>query len=130
MAEREYMIGKASGVGVMLFDPKLGFLIEQPIEYIGRIASGRVDRGDVIATVLIGDMRVDEHARFIAVARVHMPGRLPTAAGAKPWAVGRRRGSFAPGRGERLRVGLVAHVPTRPHRTFIAESVVLMMVRR
>src|ERR1017187_3691418 len=56
------MIGKASGVGVMLFDPKLGFVIEQPIEYIGRIASGRVDRGDVIATVLIGDMRVEKHA--------------------------------------------------------------------
>ena len=43
MHESEYMIGEASCVCVMLFDPQVGFMVEQAVQHVGRVANGGID---------------------------------------------------------------------------------------
>lgn len=55
MAESEDMVGEAAGVGVVLFDPQVGLMVEQPVKDVGRIANCGVDNFGMKGRVLIGD---------------------------------------------------------------------------
>ena len=91
VAQAEDVIGEAGGVGEMLFDAQLGFVIEQAVENMGGVANGRVDDLGVEGRVLIGDVRVEEHAGIVAVLGVAVSGGLIVTAGAEPLRVGGRR---------------------------------------
>jgi hypothetical protein len=123
VAQREDMVGEAGRVRVMLLDPQVGLVVEQAVQDVRGIADRGVDHLGVERGILVGDVRVEGHARLGAVSGVDLPGRLPRAAGAEPLAVRGRSGPRAPvpRQGEpvlvvdefsqRLAVGLVADMP-------------------
>ena len=53
------MIGEARRVGVVLLDAQIGFVVQQTIEHIGRVAHADVDHLGVKRRVLIGDVGVE-----------------------------------------------------------------------
>jgi hypothetical protein len=59
MAESEDMIGEAAGIGVVLFDPQVGLMVEQPVKDVGGVANRGVDDLGMEGRVLIGDMRIE-----------------------------------------------------------------------
>jgi hypothetical protein len=40
MAQRKDVIGEPGGVGVVLFDPQIGLVVEQAVEHMGCVADG------------------------------------------------------------------------------------------
>jgi hypothetical protein len=40
IGESEYMISEAGCVGVMFFDPQIGFMIQEAIQNVGSVAQG------------------------------------------------------------------------------------------
>ena len=83
MAECKDLIGEASDVGVMLLDPQIGLMVEQAIENMRCITGIRGDDLGIEERVLIGDVGVEKHARFIAVAEIDLSGLLSAPAGAE-----------------------------------------------
>ena len=83
VAERKDVIGEASGVGVMLLDPQIGLMVEEAIENMRRITGIRGDYLHIEGCVLVGDVGVKEHVRFIPVAEIDLPGLLSAPAGAE-----------------------------------------------
>jgi len=121
--QSEHMVREAGRVGVVFFDPQIGFMVEQAVEDVGGIAHRGVDDFGVEGRVLVGDVGVELHAWLRAVPQVYLPGGLSSAAGPEVLPVQGRRGAVSPVGGERLaelrvgqsgqpsRVGLVADVP-------------------
>jgi hypothetical protein len=114
----------------MLFDSKLGFVVEQSVEHVGRIAHVCVDHLGVERRVLVGEMGIEQDAGLGAVLGVAVAGGFTVAVGAKPLAVARRCRAFAPVRckrqfvlgvhefGEAFRIRLVANMPSHQPREF------------
>jgi hypothetical protein len=67
VAEREDLVGEPGGVGVVLFDAQLGFVIQKAIEHMGRVADIGVDHLGVERRVLIGQMGIEQDAGLAAV---------------------------------------------------------------
>ena len=65
--QRKDMIGEPGRVGVVLFDSQLGFVIEQPVEYVRGIAHIGVDDLGIERRVLVGKVRVEQDAGLAAV---------------------------------------------------------------
>ncbi len=59
VAEAEYVISCAAGVGVVFGDLQAGLMIEQPIEDVGRLACGSGNNLGVERAKLIEDMGID-----------------------------------------------------------------------
>ena len=74
MAQRENMIARAAGVRVMLFDGQRRAVMQKPVEDMGGLAHGGREDLAVKRTVLVGDMRVEEHSRIDAVFGVDVAG--------------------------------------------------------
>ena len=53
MAQGEDVIGESAGVGVVLFDAEIGFMIEQPIKDMGRVPYRGADEFAVEWGVLV-----------------------------------------------------------------------------
>jgi hypothetical protein len=83
------VIGEPGGVGVVLFDPQLGLVVEQAVEHVGCVADGRADDLGVKRGVLIGDVCVEKDAGIITVLGVAVSAGFAMTAGAKALAVGR-----------------------------------------
>ena len=81
--QREDVIGEARRVGVVLFDPQVGFVVQQAIEHIGRVAHADVHDLGVERRVLVGYVRVERPPWAAAVFRVDVAGALGLAAGAE-----------------------------------------------
>jgi hypothetical protein len=60
------VIGQASGIRVMLFDPQIGFVMQQPVEYVGGVPYGGTDELAVEGSVRVRNVRVDCRARLVA----------------------------------------------------------------
>lgn len=117
------MIGEAGRIGVALLDPQVGLVIQQAVQDVDGVAHRGVDNLDAERRVLVGDVGVELHARFLAVLQVNLAGKLAPATGLEVLTVRRRRGAVAPICSEGLvelrvdqfgqpgRVGLVADVP-------------------
>ena len=82
------MIGEAGGVGVMLLDPQIGLMVEQAVENMRRISGIRGDHLGIEGRVLVGDVGVEEHARFVPIAQVHLPGLFSAPTGAEALSIG------------------------------------------
>jgi hypothetical protein len=89
MAQRKDVIGEPGGISVVLFDPQIGFVVEEAVEHMGCVADGRADDLGVERGVLIGDVRVEKHARIVTVLSVSVSAGFAMTAGAKALAVGR-----------------------------------------
>ena len=70
MAQGEDVIGESAGVGVVLFDAEIGFMIKQPIKDMGRVPHRGADEFAVEWGVLVRDVSVEGRARLIAVAGI------------------------------------------------------------
>ncbi len=87
--QREDVIGEACRVGVVLLDPQVGFVVQQAVEHVGRVAHADVHDLGVERRVLVGDVGVERPPWAAAVFRVDVAGALGLAAGAEVLAVRR-----------------------------------------
>ena len=89
MHQGKDVIGEAGRVGVVLLDPQVGFVIQQAVEHVGRVAHADVHDLGVERRVLVGDMGVERPPWAAAVFRIDVAGALGLAAGAEVLAVRR-----------------------------------------
>ena len=87
--QREDVIGETCRVGVVLLDAQVGFVVQQAVEDVGRIAHTDVDHLGVERRVLVGDVGIERPPRTAAVFRIDVAGALGLAAGAEVLAVRR-----------------------------------------
>lgn len=80
MHQAEHMVGEAGRVGVVFLDPQVGLVIQQAVQDVGGVAHRGVDDLDVERRVLVVDVGVELHARFLTVLQVHLCGELSPAA--------------------------------------------------
>ena len=59
----EDVVGEAGRVGVVLLDPQVGLVVEQPVEHVGGVAHRDVDDLGVERRVLVGDVGVERARR-------------------------------------------------------------------
>jgi hypothetical protein len=123
VAEAEYVIDRASGVGVMLADVDRAFVVHQSVENVRGFTGVRGDDLGIERRVAIGNVSVEFHARLRSVFGVVVGAGLAMSAGAEKLAVGRRCVAVAPypgegvgmngvdETGERGLIGLIAHMP-------------------
>ncbi len=57
--QREDVVREPCRVGVVLLDPQVGFVIQQAVEHVGRVAHADVHDLGVERRVLVGDMGVE-----------------------------------------------------------------------
>jgi hypothetical protein len=85
----EDVIGEPCRVGVVLLDAQVGFVVQQAVEHVGRVAHADIDHLGVERRVLVGDVGVESPPWAAAVFRVDVAGALGLAAGAEVLAVRR-----------------------------------------
>ena len=81
--QREDVIREPCRVGVVLLDAQVGFVVQQAVEHVGRVAHADVHDLGVERRVLVGDMGVERPPWAAAVFRVDVAGALGLAAGAE-----------------------------------------------
>jgi hypothetical protein len=81
------VIGEARRVGVVLLDTLVGFMIQQAIKHVGRIAYTDVYDIGVERCILIGDVGIERPSWVAAVFGVNVAGALGLAAGTEILAV-------------------------------------------
>src|SRR3546814_19190558 len=97
--QSEHMVGRATRIGIMLFDRQPGMVIQQAVEDIGGLACGRGDHARAERVILVRDMGVERYARFVAVARVDVADRGTPPACVELLTVARRPDAAAPSSG-------------------------------
>ena len=83
----EHVIGEARRVGVVLLDTQVGFILQQTVEHLGRVAHADVHHLGVEWRILVGDMGVERPPWAAAVFRIDVAGALGLAAGTEVLAV-------------------------------------------
>ena len=71
MTQGEDVIGESGGVGVMLFDVEIGFVIQQAVEHVCGVPHGGANELDVEWGVLVRDVSVERRTRLVAVAGIN-----------------------------------------------------------
>ena len=89
MAQSEDMVSESGRVGVVLFNPQIGFMIEQPIQNMRCIPHRGIDDFGVEGGILIGHVGIKRHAGIIAVFEIHLSGGCATSSGAIALSIGR-----------------------------------------
>ena len=92
----EDVVREAGGVGLMLLDPQVGFMVQQPVEDIGGVAHANVDELGTEGCVLVGDVGVEEFARLGAVLGIDVAGAFGLASSPEALSIRGRCGSVAP----------------------------------
>ena len=87
MHQRKNVIGEARRVGVVLLDAQVGFVVQQAVEHVGRVAHADIHHLGVERRVLVGDVGVERPPWAAAVFWVDVAGTLGLAAGAEVLAV-------------------------------------------
>lgn len=73
--EREHMVGRAAGVGVVLRDVEIAAMVQQAVENVRRFMRRGRDDLHVIGPVLIGDMGVEAEPRIDAITGIDIAAR-------------------------------------------------------
>ena len=89
MHQGKNVIGEARRVGVVLLDAQVGFVVQQTVEHVGRVAHADIHDLGVERRVLVGDVRVESPSWTAAVFRVDVACALGLAAGSEVLAVRR-----------------------------------------
>lgn len=82
------MIGKSCGIGVVLLYAKVGFMVRQAVEHVGRVPNADIDHLGVKRRVLVGNVGVKQPTRLAAVLRVDVASALCLATGLEPSTIG------------------------------------------
>ena len=88
VAEPEYMLGRATGIGIVLSDDEGAFMVKEAIQHVGCLAS--VSRNDlgVERRKSVGDMGVELCAWLRPVVGVVIGASLAVAAGPEELSIG------------------------------------------
>ena len=81
--QRKNVIGEACRVGVVLLDAQIGFVVQQTVEHVGRVAHADVHDLGMKRRVLVGDVGIERPPWAAAVLRVDVPRALGLAAGSE-----------------------------------------------
>ena len=57
----------------MLFDPQVGFMVEQAVQHVGRVANSGIDDLRMKRSVLVREMRIEKNSWLTAVAGIDLP---------------------------------------------------------
>ena len=125
MAQTEDVIDRAGGIRRMFADHQFALMVEQAVEDMRGFAGIGGDDLGMERRKAVGDVGVEQHAGFGAVAGVAIGAGLALTTGAEELAVRRRCVARSPNRREGMRgvaiddrrqrrqVGFVAHMPFR-----------------
>ncbi len=113
MAQRENMIARPAGVRIMFLDGQRCAVMQEAVEDMGSLAHRGGKNLAVERSVLVGDMRVEEHPRINAVFGVDVAWSVAAPSCAKELAVRRRSCAGAPNSGHRLSMVRVDYRPER-----------------
>jgi len=96
VAEPEYVLGRAAGIGIVLPDDEGAFIVEEAIQHVGRLAC--VSRNDlgVERCKPVGDVGVELCAWLRPVVGVVIGASLAVAAGPEELPIGRGSIALAP----------------------------------
>ena len=83
--QREDVVGEAGRVGVVLLDAQVRLVVEQAVEHVGGIAHADIDDLGVERRVLVGDMRVEQHARSLPYFGLTLPPASARPPALKRW---------------------------------------------
>jgi len=83
------MVSEASRIRVVLFDPQIGFMVQETIEHIRGIANTDVDDLGAERCVLVGDVGIEQLSRLRAVLGIDVACALGLASGPESLAVRR-----------------------------------------
>ena len=89
MHQTKDVIGEACRIGVVLLDAQIGFVVQQAVEHVGRVAHADVHDLGGERRVLVGDMGVERPPWAAAVFRIDVAGALGLAAGTEVLAIRR-----------------------------------------
>ena len=118
----EGRLGRARGIGRMLVDLDRAFVVDEPVEHIGRLAFGGRDQPGEEGGEPVGEEAVERGAGTLAVFGIIVEAGLAATAGGEELSVGRGHMTVAPDRregmgllridqhGRRRRVGLGAEM--------------------
>ncbi len=81
--QRKDVIGESGRVGVVFLDAQVGFVVQQAVEHVGRVAHADVHYLGVERCVLVGDVGIERPPWAAAVFRVDVAGALGLAASAE-----------------------------------------------
>ena len=123
VAETEHMLGRTTGIGIVLPDNEGAFMVEEAIQNVGRLA--RLSRNDlgVERRKPVRDVGIELYAWLRPVMGVVIGASLAVAAGSEELPIGRGSIVLTPESGKRLSVdridqagqsglvGLIAEVP-------------------
>ena len=84
MHKGEDVIGEARGIRVVLLDPQIRFMVQQPVEDIGGVSYTNVDDLGAEGRVLIRNVGIEEFAGFGPVLGIDVTGALGFASGFEP----------------------------------------------
>ena len=73
------MVGNAPAIDVVFLNMQIGTVMEQPVNYLRRLARGSGDNGGMERRVVIRNMAVEGDGRFGSLVWVHRTGCLGTA---------------------------------------------------
>ena len=96
MHEGEDMVREAGGVGVMLLDPQVGFMMQQAVENVGGVSHADIDDFKTEWCVLVRDVGIEQLARFGAVLGIDVAGAFGLASSPEALSIRGRGGSVAP----------------------------------
>jgi hypothetical protein len=82
VAEAEYVIDRACGVGVVLTDVNRAFVVHQSVENVRNFAGARGDDLGIERRIAIGYVSIELHARFRTVLGVVIGAGLAVSVGA------------------------------------------------
>jgi hypothetical protein len=104
VAESEYVLGRAAGIGIVLSDDEGAFMVEEAIQNVRCLAC--VSRNDlgVERRKPVGDVGVELCTRLRPVVGVVIGASLAVAAGPEELPIGRGSIALAPEGGKRLSV--------------------------
>lgn len=96
MAKSEHVVGKPSSVRVVLFNLQIRFMVEQSVQNVRSVTHRGVNELCVKRGILIGDVRVENCARIVSVARIDFAPGLRVSTGSEALTIRGRGRPFAP----------------------------------
>ncbi len=96
MHKGENVVGKAGRIGGMLFDPQVGFIVQQLVEHESGVAHSDVDDLGAERRVLVRDVGIEQLARLGTILGIDMAGALGLASSPEALPIRGRCGSVAP----------------------------------
>src|SRR5579875_2621959 len=107
MAQPKNLIGITTRICIMFLDSEICFMVEQPINHMGRFMWGSGNDFGIVRVHLIGNMGIKDQTGFWAVFAIDLGSVAAWTADRKSLPIRRGGGAVAPVRGERMPVMII-----------------------